>query len=279
MEFLRIARFSPRSKRLTRIKCGVDAVYLAFDNELEAIPDILNAMQQSVGWDGTNVTMPYKQAAVEHLDGLSEAAEIMGAVSVIVKNQEGKLIGHNADGAGFIGNLRRHGVAIEGATMTLLDPGGADGAILVQAALDGMKKINVFARRGGKSYGRAEALIQKTQAATGCEISPHAFEDIDDLKACINESQILANATNVGMGKDCTDSPVPADFLRGDLVVADAIYLPVRTQLLQDAEAVGAQTITGIGMLVEQGAVGERVWYGIEMPVDEVIAMFFAETC
>jgi len=270
---------SPAIHTYSFAKCGVDAVYLAFDNELEAIPDILNAMRQSVGWDGANVTMPYKQAVVEHLDGLSEAAEIMGAVSVIVKNQEGKLIGHNADGAGFIGNLRRHGVAIEGATMTLLGPGGAGGAILVQAALDGMKKINVFARRGGKSYGRAEALIQKTQAATGCEISLHAFEDIDDLKACINESQILANATNVGMGKDCTDSPVPADFLRGDLVVADAIYLPVRTQLLQDAEAVGAQTITGIGMLVEQGAVGERVWYGIEMPVDEVIAMFFAETC
>lgn len=269
---------SPAIHTYSFARCGIDAVYLAFDNEFEAVPDILDAIRQSKGWDGANVTMPYKQAVVEHLDGLSQAAEIMGAVSVIVKDENGKLIGHNADGAGFIGNLRKHGVEVAGKTMTLLGPGGAGGAILVQAALDGVKKLNVFARKNGKSYQRAQALIAKTREATGCDISLHAFEDLDDLKACIDESEILANATNVGMGEGCADTPVPADFLRSDLVVADAIYLPVRTQLLQDAEAAGAQAVTGLGMLVEQGAVGEKIWYGIDMPVDEVIERFFSQT-
>lgn len=270
---------SPAIHTYSFARCGIDAVYLAFDNEREAIPDILDAMRQSEGWDGANVTMPYKQAVVEHLDGLSQGAEIMGAVSVIVKDENGNLIGHNADGAGFLGNLRKHGVEPAGKVMTLLGPGGAGGAILVQAALDGVKKLNVFARRNGKSYQRAQELIEKTREASGCDISLHAFEDVDDLKACISESDILANATNVGMGEGCTDTPVPAEYLRSDLVVADAIYLPVRTQLLQDAEAAGATAITGLGMLVEQGAVGERIWYGIEMPVDDVIERFFAETC
>ena len=200
---------SPAIHTYSFARCGVNAVYLAFDNELQAIPDILNAMRQSNGWDGANATMPYKQAVVEHLDGLSEAARIMGAVSVIVKDQDGKLIGHNADGAGFMDNLRNHGVQVEGATMTLLGPGGAGGAILVQAALDGVKKLNVFAREGGKSYQRAQGLIEKTVAATGCDITLHAIEDLDDLKACIAERTSLATPPTSAWAKGARTPPFP----------------------------------------------------------------------
>ena len=108
--------------------------------------------------------------------------------------------------------------------------------------------------------------------ATNCDATLHAMEDLDDMKACIAESSILANATNVGMGEGCTDTPVPAEFLRPDLVVADCIYSPLYTQLLQNAQAIGAKAITGIGMMNEQAAVGEKIWFGIDMPVDEINA-------
>ena len=263
---------SPVTHTLSFKKCGVDAVYLAFDIEPEALPDVLNAMRAMKRWAGSNVTMPCKQAVIPYLDGLSAGAELIGAVNVIEKTEDGKLIGHNSDGMGFMENLRKQGVQVEGATMTLIGPGGAGSALLVQAALDGVAKLNVFARRAGKSYKHAEQLIAKVREATNCDATLHAMEDLDDMKACIAESSILANATNVGMGEGCTDTPVPAEFLRPDLVVADCIYSPLYTQLLQNAQAIGAKAITGIGMMNEQAAVGEKIWFGIDMPVDEINA-------
>ena len=263
---------SPVTHTLSFKKCGVDAVYLAFDIETEDLPDVINAMRAMTRWAGSNVTMPCKQAVIPYLDGLSAGAELIGAVNVIEKNEEGKLIGHNTDGMGFMENLRKHGVQVEGATMTLVGPGGAGSAILVQAALDGVAKLNVFARGGGKSYKHAEELIAKVREATSCDVSLHALENLDDMKACIADSTILANATNVGMGYDSTDTPVPPEFLHAGLAVADCIYLPEQTQLLQDAKAAGAQAITGIGMMNEQAAVGEKIWFGIDMPTDEIAA-------
>ena len=263
---------SPATHTLSFSKCGVDAVYLAFDIEVEEIPSVLDAMRAMTGWDGSSVTMPCKQAVIPYLDELSDGARLIGAVNTIKKTDDGKLVGHNTDGMGFVQNLRKHGVQVEGATMTLVGPGGAGSAILVQAALDGVAKLNVFARGGGKSYLHAQELIAKVREATSCDVTLHALEDADDMKACIAESSILANATNVGMGEGNTDTPVPIEFLHENLTVADAIYLPVYTQLLKNAQAVGAQAITGTGMLNEQGAVAEEIWYGIDMPVDEVAA-------
>lgn len=263
---------SPVTHTISFQKCGVDAVYLAFDIENDEIPGVLAAMRAMDGWDGSSVTMPSKQAVIPHLDVLSDAAELIGAVNTIAKDDEGRLVGHNTDGAGFMANLRKHGVSVEGVTMTLVGPGGAGSAILVQAALDGVAKLNVFARGGGKSYRHAEELIGKVRERTACDVTLHALEDADDLRACIAESSILANATNVGMGEGNTDTPVPAEFLHKDLAVADSIYLPLYTQLLQDAQAVGALAVNGVGMLNEQAAVAEKLWYGIDMPVDEVAA-------
>ena len=146
---------SPVTHTLSFKKCGVDAVYLAFDIEPEDLPPVLDAMRAMKRWAGSNVTMPCKQAVIPYLDGLSAGAELIGAVNVIEKTEDGKLIGHNSDGMGFMENLRKQGVQVEGATMTLIGPGGAGSALLVQAALDGVAKLNVFARRAGKSYKHA----------------------------------------------------------------------------------------------------------------------------
>ena len=263
---------SPAIHTISFKKCDVDAVFLAFDIEEEELPTVLDAMRAMNGWDGSSVTMPYKQKVIPLLDGLSDGARLIGAVNTIVKTEDKKLIGHNTDGMGFIRNLRNHGATVEGATMTLVGPGGAGSGILVQGALDGLAKLNVFARRDGKSYQNVQTVIEKVRAETSCDVTLHAMEDLDDMKACIAESSIVANATNVGMGEGCTDTPIPAEFLREGLYVADAIYLPEETQLLKNAKAAGAIPVPGVGMLNEQGAAAEVIWYGIEMPVDEVNA-------
>lgn len=151
---------------------GIDAVYLAFEATPDDLPDILSAMRRMGGWDGSNVTMPNKQAVIPHLDGLSDAAALIGAVNVIEKTEEGKLIGHNTDGAGFMKNIAKYGVVPEESTFTLIGPGGAGSAIMVQAALDGVKTVHIFARENGPSYKHAQTLIEPVKEQTGCDFYP-----------------------------------------------------------------------------------------------------------
>lgn len=249
---------------------GIDAVYLAFEVVPEDLPNVLNAMRCMDGWDGSNVTMPNKQAVIPYLDDLSDAARLIGAVNVIEKTEDRKLIGHNTDGAGFMANLRKHGVDPVGKTFTLMGPGGAGSAIAVQAALDGVKTLHVFGRENGPSYQHMQTLIEPLRKQSGCNVILHAWEDQEVLKQAIAESDVLVNASNIGMGADNTDTPVPAEFIKPGMTVADAVYHPLHTQLLQDAAAKDCKVITGIGMMNEQAAIGEKIWYGIEMPIEKI---------
>lgn len=267
---------SPATHNLSFEKLGVDSVYVVFDVTESDLPQIVQAMKHMDGWDGSNVTMPCKQAIIPLLDGLSESAELMGAVNVL-KKEDGKIIGHNSDGVGFMNNLRKHGVNTSGETMTLIGPGGAGSAIVVQAALDGAKKVHVFAREGGPSYTRSTTLLPRVAEKTGCELILHAFEDKEAMKQAIAESDVLVNATPVGMGAESLESPVPAEFITPEVVVADAVYHPRMTKLLSDAEAKGCTIVGGIGMMIEQAATGEEIWYGVEMPTQEILDELFAE--
>lgn len=262
---------SPATHSLAYKKVGIDAVFLVFDVGVEGLPAVMAAFREMGGWDSTTVTMPCKQAIIPFLDDMSEAARLMGAVNIVKKEADGRIVGYNSDGEGFMNNLIKQGVQVEGATMTLVGPGGAGSAVLVQAALDGVARLDVFARKDGTSYRHALELADKVQEATSCAVAVYPLEDREQLKASIAESDILANCTNVGMG-DSTDTPVPAEFLQSHLAVADAIYMPPETQLLKDARAAGCRTFNGLGMLDQQAVAADRIRFGIEIPIDEIRA-------
>lgn len=268
---------SPATHNLSFQKLGVDTVYVVFDVKQDDLPDILNAMRRMDGWDGSNVTMPCKQAVIPLLDGISEEAETMGAVNVLKKDENGKIIGYNTDGIGFMNNLRKHGVNTKGETMTLIGPGGAGSAITVQAAFDGAKTIHVFAREGGPSYTKSTTLIPKLIEKTGCDVQLHAFEDKETMKKCLAESDIVVNATPVGMADLKDETPVAEDLYDSHIVVAECPYSPRVTRFMKEAEAKGCKTIGGIGMMIEQAASGEEIWYGVQMPTDEIVAELFPD--
>lgn len=267
---------SPATHNLSFQHAGIDTAYLCFEIGEEDLRKVLDAMKAMDTWDGSNVTMPLKQAIIPYLDEVDDGAALMGAVNV-VDCKNGKTKGYNTDGMGFMINLRAHGVKDKGAKMTLVGCGGAGSAVLTQAALDGVAEIDVFEFLDGHGGANVRELAPKITEKTGCKVTLYDTNDKEALKASIATSDILTNSSPVGMGKDSTDTPVPPEFIKEGMVVADTVYFPRETQLLKDAKAKGCTTVSGVGMMIAQAAAGEKIWYGIDMDTDFIEKQLFSD--
>lgn len=254
---------------------GLDYCYLAFDikeNQLEKAVEALTLF----GARGMNLTMPLKNNIVPLCDRLSPAAQICHAVNTVVIEDDHTLTGHTTDGAGFFMSCREEGVEIRGKKMTLLGAGGAGTAILVQAALDGAREIALFSRSTSPFMSRTVEIIKKLQEETSCRISLHDYQD-DGLKQQIQESQLLVNATNIGMAPKEDACLIPdVSFFHPELAVADVIYNPLETKLVRMAKEAGCKAFGGLQMLLYQGAEAFRLWTGEDMPVERVKEKYFS---
>ena len=265
---------SPATHNAAYEKLGVDIVNLAFEVDAPELEDAIKGLR-ALKMRGANVSMPNKTIVHQYLDEISPAAKLCGAVNTIV-NENGKLVGHNTDGCGYTQNLRRNGVEVAGKKLVLMGGGGVASAIAAQAALEGAAEIAVFNLRD-PFWPRMEQLLERIAvAAPSCAISLHDLEDRADLKAAIDQCDILSNATPVGMEPQVERSNLPeTQWLRPDLVVTDVVYSPAETKLLRDAKAAGCRTCDGLGMLLCQGAEAFRLYSGLEMPVEEIRALLY----
>ena len=265
---------SPAMYNYSFEKLGLDYAYVAFDVKENEVKQALDAMRL-FNMRGMNVTMPDKVEAARHMDELSPAAQIIGAVNTIV-NEDGKLIGHMTDGEGFVNNLKDHGVSVVGKKLVIAGGGGAATAIQVQCALDGAKEITIFNKKDA-FFERTLATAEKIRAAVPtCTVNVYDIDDEDCLKVEMETADIFVNATIVGM-KPMDDQSIIKDLslLRSDLVVADIVYNPEETKLLKDAKAAGCTCVGGKGMLVWQGASAFQLYTGEEMPVEGVKELLY----
>ena len=213
---------------------------------------------------GINLSMPYKEQVIPYLDQLSEEARLIGAVNTVV-NREGTLIGYNTDGKGFFKSLPSF--KISGKRMVLLGAGGAAKAILAQAILDGASQVSVFVRSA--SIEKTRPYLEKLQNETGFKVDLFALEDVSELQARITDSDLLVNATSVGM--DGVSLPIPASVVLPEkLLVADVIYQPFETPFLNLARNQGNHAVNGLDMLLYQAAEAFQLWTGKEMPTDQI---------
>ncbi|MEN9543699.1 MAG: shikimate 5-dehydrogenase [Pseudomonadota bacterium] len=245
---------------------GLDFAYLAFDVGLDRVGDAVSALR-TLGIRGANVTMPLKRAICSHLDQLSNAAEMAGAVNVIV-NDDGVLTGHITDGVGYMASLAEAGVATEGKTMTIVGVGGAATAVAIQAAMQGVKCIHLFNARDDFFNG-GEATAQMLQNRLGCEARFFDLADAAALKESIACSDIFVNGTPVGMEATLDQAVIPdASYFHRGLTVSDLIYVPEQTTLLRMARDAGCKTVSGMGMQLFQAVDAFRLWTGRDMPVE-----------
>lgn len=255
---------------------GLDSVYVCFEIREEQLADAVKGLV-TAGVKGFNLTMPNKNKIIELCDKLSPEAAIMQAANTVV-NENGCLTGYNTDGIGFLNAAKDAGYEIKGDTITVIGTGGAGTAICAQAALDGVKKINIFARPTSRFYSRTLQLVNRINTQTGCRAGLFDTADMEAMKVCAAESRMLINATSVGMNPHPERCVVtdPDVFYEG-LTVCDIIYEPKETKLLQIARERGCHTFNGLYMLLYQGAEAFRHFTGKQMPVEIIKEKYFSK--
>ena len=254
---------------------GIDCIYLAFDADAEKMPSAIEAFR-TLNVLGFNVTMPGKNIAAKLCDELSPAAKFTGSVNTIV-NQEGRFIGYNTDGIGYMRSVKEAGHDVIGKKMTLLGAGATASSILTQAALDGVSEISIFSRKSA-SFDHTQQLVDTLKQSTSCKLNLYDIADKALLKQEIAESVLLTNATSVGMAPNYDASLIEdASFFHSSLVVSDVIYNPRETKLMAMAKQAGCQTFNGLYMLLFQGAAAFELWTGKGMPVDIIKEKYFSE--
>jgi shikimate dehydrogenase len=242
---------------------GLDWVYLPLGVHDEAGLRRIAAAARSLPFVGFNVTMPYKQAALELCDDVAHMANMAGAVNT-VHITDGKLVGYNTDGRGLLESLESDaGFAVAGKHVVLLGAGGAASSALVAFLLAKAASVMVVNRH----EEAAEDLVARV-ASAGPE-TLLAYSVPEEARESIESADLVVNATPLGMVLG-DPSPVPMEWLHEGQVVYDLVY-GIETALVREAKDAGAAAFDGLGMLVCQGATAADIWNGdseLRMPRD-----------
>ena len=265
---------SPAMYNYSFEKLGLDYVYVAIDVGREGLKEAVSAARL-YNMRGFNLTMPCKNDVISYIDELSPAARLIGAVNTVI-NENGRLIGYNTDGMGFVNNLKAHKINIMNKKIVVAGAGGAATAIIVQLALDGAREICIFNKKS-KSFSSMLETIERIKKEVP-DVVINIYDILVEAKyiETIKSADIFVNATVVGM-KPLDNESVVKDVsaFHKSLVVADVVYNPIETKLLREACEAGCICIDGKGMLLWQGVYAFKLYTGKDMPVEEVRNKFF----
>ncbi|TAK27177.1 MAG: shikimate dehydrogenase [Chloroflexota bacterium] len=252
---------SPAFQQAALDHAGISARYEPADVPPQDLPTAVARLRQPDVL-GANVTVPYKEAVMPLLDEIDGRARAIGAVNTIVRRGR-RLQGYNTDADGFVQGLReRTGFELGGQRVVMLGAGGAARAVAFAALESGVASLTIFNR----DLERARRLLNDLEQVTsvGPGIARAMLLDTKSLAGAVVETDLLVNATPVGMYHTASEGTSPAEgiVLPASMLVYDLIYNPRQTRLLLDAAAAGARTLDGLAMLVHQGAEAFALWTG-----------------
>ena len=245
-------------------RLSLNARYLAFSVKEEDLESTLSALRK-MGVGGLNLTMPLKEAVLPFCDSLSKEARLSSSINTLVFSENGEMIGCSTDGIGFFRALEAENGAVKDKKLCLMGLGGAGKAILSRAVYTELSEIRLLQR--ASSIEKNRCFIERVKEETGKKILLGSYEE--NLAEFLEQSDILVNSTNVGMGAEISLIP-EVKLLHKGLFVADCIYHPFETKLLSQAREAGLRYMNGLPMLFYQAAEAFRLWTGKSFPEEEV---------
>lgn len=260
--------FSPYIHNFLAEKYGLNLSYVALDVAPERVSEAVKGIG-ALGLIGSNVTIPHKIEVMKSLDEIDHHAQIIGAVNTI-KNNNGKLIGYNTDGVGFVKSLKDNGHELNGKHAMLLGAGGAARAIVVELAASGVSKITIR----NKTVSKAGALANDVKI----HFNEVEFEtgDLTLTSDDLEKVDFLINTTPLGMSKQKELCPIDETIVpHKKLVVCDVVYTPHDTKLLKWAMRHELAVVHGIGMLINQALHSFYIWTGLDVSesYDEILSL------
>jgi len=263
---------SPRLHGYWIKKYGLDARYLAREVKPEILEQTLKdlprlCLEQGERFRGTNLTIPLKEKALEIVDILEPSAEKIGAVNTVIVAEDGKLIGRNTDGIGFRDSLAEKVdvASFKGATSLVLGAGGAAKAIVYALQEMGFSKILITNR----TEARAQELVNHSGGATNSI-------KWSEKETYLRDVDLLVNTTSLGMAGQ-PSLEISLEGLKTGAVVTDIVYVPLKTDLLLEAEKRGHVAVDGLGMLLHQAKAGFEAWFGVKVEVDADLRAYVLE--
>lgn len=231
----------------------MDSVYLAFHVKPDDLKDAVKGMK-AIGVKGFNITIPHKEAIIPFLDEVDELAKAIGAVNTVVY-KEGRYIGYNTDGIGFMKALEeKMSDDLKMKRTLIIGAGGAARAIYFTLVKKGVKHVDITNR----SKERAEKLVSECPYDKQSKVLT-----LKEAEALLGEYDLIIQTTSIGMTPNVDYSPLDVSNLKSSAFVSDIIYTPLTTKILLEAKKKGAQIQNGLGMFVNQGAFAFQLWTGV----------------
>ncbi|MDO4581714.1 MAG: shikimate dehydrogenase [Bacillota bacterium] len=254
--------FAARMQNAAYRAAGLNMLYFYVEVENEHLPDVINGIR-NMNFAGFAVTKPNKVAVLQYLDELDPLCAKMGASNTVLI-KDGRLIGYNTDGVGFLRSMQEETeLKVEQSSFFCAGAGGAGRAVCSVLAYHGARHIYIM----DANPEAARALVDDINN----NFAPVAeYVDFADKTAAYQKAALadmVMNNTGLGMHSSADKTPLPKEILRPGQICFDATYNPSETLFLKQAREAGCQTMNGLGMSLYQGAAQIEIWSGAEAPV------------
>lgn len=242
---------------------NIKGIYRAIPTPMDELDQIISGLR-FINIDGFNVTVPYKEKIISYLDEMDPYAEKMGAVNT-VKKQDGKWIGYNTDGRGYLRSLMSEYPHLKEDTavpILILGAGGAARGIYRALIEAGFSHIDI----ANRTITKAEALLKLQEPNVKTTI-----KTLTEMTKSTADYSLIIQTSSVGMKPNIENQIIQLDKLSTNTVVSDIVYQPIKTKFLQSAEENGGHIHHGHGMLLHQAALAFEIWTGHRVKVDNLV--------
>ncbi len=223
------------------------------------LPEAVRGIR-GLNFKGVNVTIPHKQAVLSELDDVFGDSRRSGSINTII-NRNGKLYGTSTDGIGLVNSIRSDGgFELHGKKILLLGAGGTATAVIYRLIDSGVNQLVLVNRDTNK----ANSLRQEVSKTTGFEAVALGLQDLAWFDW--DSADLIINTTSVGLKDD--QSLIPKESLRRHHFIYDVVYKKGGTRLIRDAIEVGCRVLSGLSMLLFQGAESFKIWFEVEPPLE-----------